>query len=255
MTPTRWILVVLLGATTACAGRREVIPPGVPDPDRLLFERATAALKEERWFTARNFFRQIIDNYPQSTYRAEAKLGIGDSYLGENTAESLVLAAGEYREFLTFYPTHPRADYAQYQLAMSYFRQMLGPDRDQTNTREAIREFETFIERYPNSPLMNEARTRLREARDRLSESEFRVGLFYYRTGWYPGAIERFKGVLHTDPDFTRRDRVYYYLAEALLKMNQKAEALPYYERLVKEFGHSEFVKEAQKRIAELKAS
>ncbi len=255
MTLARWILVALVGMATACAGRRESIPAGVPDPDRVLFERATAALKEERWFTARNFFRQIVDNYPQSQYRAEAKLGIGDSYLGENTAESLVLAANEYREFLTFYPTHPRADYAQYQLAMSYFRQMLSPDRDQTNTREAIRELETFVERYPNSPLMGEARARLREARDRLSESEFRVGLFYYRTGWYPGAIERFKGVLHTDPDFTRRDRVYYYLAESLLKMNQKAEALPYYERLVKEFEHSEFAKDALKRIAELKAS
>lgn len=255
MTAPRWAVLLVLGFAIGCAGRRETLPSGVPDPDRVLFERATTALKEERWLTARNFFRQIVDNYPQSPYRAEAKLGIGDSYLGENTAESLVLAASEYREFLTFFPTHPRADYAQYQLGMSYFRQMLGPDRDQTNTREAIREFETFVERYPNSPLMNEARARLREARDRLSESEFRVGLFYYRNRWYPGAIERFKGVLHTDPEFSRRDRVYYYLAEALVKMNQKAEALPYYERLVKEFENSEFVKEALKRIAELKAS
>ena len=35
--------------------------------------------------------------------------------------------------------------------------------------------------------------------------------------------------------------------------MNQNAEALPYYERLVKEFEKSEFLEQAQKRITELK--
>ncbi len=42
-----------------------------------------------------------------------------------------LLAANEFREFLTFYPTHPRADYAQLQLARSYTEQMLAPERDQ----------------------------------------------------------------------------------------------------------------------------
>ena len=57
--------------------------------------------------------RQVVENYPNSMHRPDAKLGVGDTYLGEKTAESLVLAANEYREFLTFYPTNPRADYAQ----------------------------------------------------------------------------------------------------------------------------------------------
>ena len=53
---------------------------------------------------------------PQSPYRPDAKLGIGDTYLGEGTREALVLAINEFREFLSFYPTNPRADYAQYKL-------------------------------------------------------------------------------------------------------------------------------------------
>ena len=50
---------------------------------------------------ARKYFRQVVDNYPQSPLRPDAKLGVGDSYLGEDTAESLVLAANEFREFLS----------------------------------------------------------------------------------------------------------------------------------------------------------
>ena len=37
--------------------------------------------------------------------------------------------------------------------------------------------------------------------------------------------------------------------------MNRQAEALPYFERLVKEFEQSEYLEEATKRIAELKSS
>ena len=55
----------------------------------------------------------------------------------------------EFREFLQFYPTNPRADYAQYKLAMSHFRQMRAPERDQTETRDALREFAEFRNLLP----------------------------------------------------------------------------------------------------------
>lgn len=248
-------LALAILALAGCGASRDRIPPGIPDPDRVLYERGLQAVEDERWLAAREDFRQVVDNYPQSQYRADAKLGVGDSYLGEGTTEAFVLAVNEFREFLTFYPTHPRADVAQYKLALTYYRQMLSPDRDQTQTKEAVREFETFIQRYPNSQLLGDVRAKLREVRDRLAESEYRVGLFYYRTQWYPGAIDRFKAVLQSDPEFTRRDAVYFYLAESLLKSSLKAEALPYYERLVKEFVQSEYLSDAQKRIAELKGS
>ncbi len=60
--------------------------------------------------------------------------------------------------------------------------------------------------------------------------------------------------LLTSDPEYTRRDAVYYYLGESLLKVNRQAEALPYYERLIKEFEQSEYLEQARKRIIELKA-
>jgi outer membrane protein assembly factor BamD len=245
------LALALLAA--ACGGDRTRPPEGVGAADKFLFERGTEALGNRRWLAAREYFTRLVDGYPQSPHRADAKLGLGDTYLGENTAESLVLAVNEFREFLTFYPTHERADYAQYKIGMAHYQQMRGPERDQTETKEAVKEFEEFVTRYPNSALMPEVQAKLREARDRLSQSEFRVGLFYYRSRWYPGAIDRFKTVLTTDPQYTGRDAVYYYLAESLLKTNRKAEALPYYERLLDEFQVSEYLDEARERVAELK--
>jgi TolA-binding protein len=102
---------------------------------------------------------------------------------------------------------------------------------------------------------MPQARALERDARDRLSESGYRVGFFYYRSRWYPGAIDRFKEVLEKDPKFTHRDAVYYHLAEALYATDKKAEALPYFERLLSEFEQSPYLPETQKRVTELKAT
>jgi outer membrane protein assembly factor BamD len=244
---------VLVAAMTACATGPKRPPTGTPEPDKFLFDRGSEALNKKKWIVSREYFRQLVDSYPQSRYRADAKLGIGDTYLGDGTTEAYVLAVNEFREFLNFYPTHPRADYAQYKLGMAHFYQMHGPERDQTETKEAVRELATFKERYPNSGLAPEVATKLRAARDRLSQSEYRVGFFYFRTRWYPGAIDRFKSILQSDPEFTHRDAVYYYLGESLMKTERSAEALPYFERLLTEFEQSEYLDEARKRVDELK--
>jgi outer membrane protein assembly factor BamD len=166
-----------------------------------------------------------------------------------------VLAIAEFQEFLSFYPTHARADYAQYKLGLAHFKQMRAPQRDQSETREAIRDFETFVSRYPNSALMPDVKARLREAKDRLDDSDYLVAVFYFRQQWYPGAIDRLKTLLRDDPEFTRRDGAYYYLAESLVRANRKAEALPYFERLLGEFEKSEFLVQTRKRVEELKTA
>jgi outer membrane protein assembly factor BamD len=251
-----WILVV--ASVSACASGPKRPPVGSLDPDKFLWERGTEELNKRHWLTSREYFRQLMDSYPQSTYRADAKLGLADTYLGENTPESNVLAINEYREFLSFYPIHPRAHYAQFKLGMCHFYQMHGPDRDQTETVEAIAELTLFLQRYPNpqeNPLLDEGRARLREARDRLSDSDYRVAYFYLRTQKFPpAAIDRLNTILKNDPEYSRRDAVYFYLAQALLRVNRPAEALPYLDRLITEFEVSEYLEEAKKLAETLKA-
>jgi outer membrane protein assembly factor BamD len=251
-------IALVVGAIAALAGcgarSRSMVPVGTVQPDQFLFERGTAALNNKKWLTAREYFKQLVETYTQSTYRPDGKIGLGDTYLGENSSEALVLAINEFQEFLSFYPTNPRADYAQYRLGLAHFRQMRKPQRDQSETREAVKAFETLVARYPSSSLMDEVKEKLREAHDRLSDADYQVGFFYYRSRWYPGAVDRFKSILKGDPDYTRRDAVYFYLGESLSKTRQRAEALPYYEKLIQDFERSTYLQEAQKRIAELKA-
>src|SRR5918993_3514 len=241
--PARIALLTLMAVTaTACATKRGNIPTGVTEPDKYLSEQGKKAMDERKWFTAREYYQQLVDGYPQSPLRADAKLGLGDAYLSDGTTEGKLRAEREFQEFLSYFPTHQRADYAQYKLAMTHFDQMPKAERDQTETHAALDQFAAFRQKYPNSELLPEVLEKERLARDRLSESIYKVGYFYYKARWYPGGISRFRQVLQEDPQFTHRDAVYYYLADALVTVKLEAEALPPLEKLQAQIVESEFL-------------
>ncbi len=256
------MLALLALVLVAGCGRNDgLIPSDVTDPDRYLFDRGQEALDEHHWLDAREYFGQIIDNYPTSTRRPAAKLGVADSFFGEGSTESLILAANEYNEFLRFYPTHQRADYAQYRLAMTYFEQMRAPERDQSNTIDALRELEAFRANYPRSELLPEVEMKWREARSLLSESIFLVGRHNLRRRAYRGAWSRFEEILEDDPGYPQRDLVYFYLAETWdksdtnnreVERNNTMQAVSYLERLLAEFPESEKHEEAAERLERL---
>ena len=138
---------------------------------------------------------------------------------------------------------------------MCHYSQMAKAGRDQTETHEALKEFDVLFEKYPNSPLLTEARAKQREAKDRLGRSEYLVGLTYYRLKWYPGVVARLQALLKSDPQFTDRDAVYYYLADALAELNRSAEAVPLLEKIPQEFEKSDYIEKAKKRLDELKTA
>ena len=253
-----WVKVlgacVLAGIMVSCGTRSVEMPQiGEFEADRLLFERGRVAIDEGDWSVAREYFTQIRDNYPQSDYRAEARLQIGDTYEGEGTQASYVRALEAYQDFMSLYPTHPRVAYAQYKLGMIHLHQMNTAERDQTDTLNAVAELETFIARFPaEHELTPQVREALRSAHDRLSEHDYLVGYFYYRFRNYAGAISRFRQILESDPGYTRRDRVYFQLAVSLAETQQTAEAIPYLARVLDEFNDSEFADDARRLLDEL---
>lgn len=256
--PRRQLAVLALAVSAAamllagCVRPLRMPQPGEREPDKYLFDRGSEALKSKHWLEAREYFQRLVDQFPQSTYRQEARLGIGDSYLGEGGYDTLVLAAEKFREFLRYFPLNERADYAQYKVAVAESEQMLSPERDQTPTVAAMREIEAFLRLYPNSKYTPEVLALQRTARDRLSDSEYRVGVFYFRSRWYRGALPRFESILKNNPDYLRRDAVYYHMAESLLRTGRTKEAFEMFNKLVAEFKESDYLQEANARITEL---
>tara|TARA_B100000929_G_scaffold286858_1_gene272647 strand:- start:3094 stop:3900 length:807 start_codon:yes stop_codon:yes gene_type:complete len=252
--PSIGVALLLMSGVACTPQDPAALPPGTPEPDRYLFEHGSILFEGEDWDKAQTVFRRLVDVYPQSPYRFDAKLAIGDSLLEKGGLASLIQAVNEFEEFLRFYPTHPRAAYAQFKIGVTYSEGMLASDRDQTSTEMAIEAFDQFFELYPDSDLLDEARKWHRTARDRLSEAYFRVGEFYFNGGWYPGAIQRMRVVLDEDPGYTARDAVYFVLGESLAIIGRGDEALPYFNQLVDDFDQSAYLEQARRRIAELES-
>ena len=126
-----------------------------------------------RFDVGRLAFQTLINTYPDSEYLAKAKLAVADSYYKEGGTSGLTQAVAEYQDFITFFPFLDEAAYAQMQVGMAHYRRMEKPDRDRDEALEAEGAFQTFLQKYPSSPLYKDAQQRLREVQEVLADGDF----------------------------------------------------------------------------------
>lgn len=243
-----WAGGLLLLLLAACGGNREAdIATLASNSDELIWQEGQKAFERKLWENARQHFKRIVDGFPQSEFGPAARLALGDAYFGEGGPSNFILAVSAYRDFLTLFPSHPRADYAQFRVAESFYKQMNSADRDQQPTRQALDEYQRLLELYPQSSFLETTRERVQECRRRLARHEFMVGWFYQRTRqWCKAAIARYEVVLEQFPDFDGTDEVLLRLGECLARSGRGAEALPQLSRLVTDYPASPHVEAAQ---------
>lgn len=246
-------LAVLL---CACSGNREPdIATLASNSDQVIWEAGQKAFEKKLWDNARQHFRRIVDAFPQSEYGPSARLALGDSYFREGGGANYILAVSAYQDFLTLFPSHPRADYAQFQVAEGHFKQRNAPDRDQTPTQKALQEFLRLLDRYPQSQQIEVARQRIAVCRQSLARAEFMVGVFYQRTRVAcSSAIPRYEVVINEYPDFEQYDEALYRLGDCLGRSGRAAEALPQLGRLIEDYPTSKLVDDARRLMTTLQA-
>jgi len=145
--------------------------------------------------------------FPKSFYAQRAKLAIADSYFKKGDEGSLILAASEYREFISLFPLSPSAAYAQYQIAMTFYKKALKPGRDQTKTKQALAEFKKVITNYPLSEEAKLAQEKIKDCEERLAEHTLSIGELYYRMRAYKASVSRLKEILTNFPNYSKMDK------------------------------------------------
>jgi outer membrane protein assembly factor BamD len=217
--------------------------------DEQLYDAAVKELTADKggfpWiFRGRNYdmifsyLKEIQLRYTYSPYAALAELRAGDAYFEKEDYEQ---AAIEYEEFLKRHPGHAEAPYATYRIALSYYKEMSGPDRDPLNTRLALQWFNTFIEKYPDSPLVPDAHERALRCRDRLARREIYIGNFYSRRDNFKAAADRYKIVVDDYNDTQRYQEALFLLGKAYAKSDQYDLARQTLNRLVQEYPNEKY--------------
>ena len=245
-----WVLASLL-FLWGCGGKNvEVQTRGTgADPDRVLFEQALKDLKKGRYTVARLTLNTLISTYPDSEFMPEAKYAMAESFYREGTTSNLNQAEVEFKDFITFFPMNDRADDAQLMIAMTHVRMREKADRDPTQAMLAQSELNRMIETYPDSALLDEAKSLLREIQEILAEGVFKIGNHYLIKKAYTAAVSRYHEVLDKYPDYTGTPDVLFNLAEALREADNPESAI-YYTKIVTDYPFSTRVDAAKDQLS-----
>jgi outer membrane protein assembly factor BamD len=251
-------LVACLGGS-GCFGGKKTAKAATPAatsaaPDSVLYNRALDDIKHGRYDVARLSLQTLENTYPDSEYLAKAKLAIADSYSKEGGTSGLTQAIAEYKDFITFFPFLDEAAYAQMQVGMDYYRMMVKPDRDSSDAVNAEAEFQTFIQKYPNSKLEPQAEQRLREVQEVLAEGDFRIARFYYTRGTYRASAGRLLELTQRYPLYSHSDQANWMLGQIYEKSEKKDIAATFYSTILKDYPLSPLAGDAKGRLIALGA-
>ena len=211
---------VTSGKTKKKPGAKPV-PDTSAEPDKVLYDRALIDLKASRYTEGRLALQTLINTYPDSEYLAKAKLAVADSYFNESGTSNTTQAISEYKDFITFFPFLDEAAYAQMQVGMAHYRMMEKADRDSTQAQAAEDEFQAFILKYPQSPLLPKAEQYLREVQEVLGDGEFRIARYYYLKADYRAAAARLVEVTDRYPLYSQTDDALWMLANVYARAKQ----------------------------------
>ncbi len=234
-----------------CLGKKKAAPAAgsSAEPDKVLYERAAGDLKHGHYTTGRLALQTLINTYPDSEYLAKAKLAIGDSYYKEGGTAGVKQSIVEYKDFITFFPFLDEAAYAQLQIGMAHFKQMEKPDRDRSEAVQAEAELQTFLEKYPSSPLLPQAEQHLREVQEVLAEGNFRVARFYWDRQNYRASGARLIELTNRYPLYSEADQANWMLGQIYEKSEHNEIAARYYSRIVKDYPLSSLAGDAKNKL------
>ena len=117
-----------------------------------LYARTELLSRQHKFTEAIAMLNDIILRYPSSILLDDAFISIGDLY---RTAGQYPQALDAYQRLVREYPESVYSDQAMFNTAELYQTRMSATER-------AVELYESFLERYPNSRLVSEARKRIR---------------------------------------------------------------------------------------------
>jgi len=184
--------------------------------------------------------------------------GVADAaqyYLGEChfMREEYILAAYEYDQLVRTMPTSPYVTKARYKRAMCYYRLSPPYYLDQTYTRKAIDEFQSYIEYNPTDSLVHDAEGKIMEMNDKLAEKEYRDAIIYMKMDYYRAAAIYFEEVVEKYHDTPFAELAQLKRAEALSDRNKNAEAMSELETFYRKYPNSQHKQEADELLAKIK--
>ena len=149
---------------------------------------------------AQEMFEGIVKRAPYSRFAALAQFNSGQALEKQGNYDRAIAA---YTNVVAKYPTDAIADDAQYQIGYVRMKQSREGSYDQGGTQKAREAFEDFINRYPESEKVPQARENLQQLTGGSTKSTLDVAKFYDKTKQFRAAVIYYNDVIKAQPDTT----------------------------------------------------
>ena len=224
--PRAAVLAIALAAigVTGCARSKagKADQQYVAQDVETIYVAAKDFLDKKRYKESAILFDEVERQHPYSVWARRAQLMSAFSYYMGGQYQEGILAA---QRFLSLHPGNKDAPYAYYLVAISYYEQIIGVDRDQKTTQQALDALNELVRRYPDTDYAADARLKLDLARDHLGGKEMEVGRFYQDTGQWLASITRFRKVIEDYDGTSHVPEALERLVESYLALGLPAEA------------------------------
>lgn len=249
----RWITVVFVMWLSACATAKSDMPPP-RSPVEAAFQKAERAMERGDYIDATARYNAIRAQYPYSQFATMSELRLADAYFEEGNFAS---AISQYRTFIKLHPSHPQVAYASYRVAESFAGQMPKPffllppthERELVSTRDAERELEFFLKKYPDNEYTAAAKRKLAEVRRRLADHEMYVAQFYLKRKNPRAAAMRLGYLLENYSGVGLDAQALFLLARSYLELGDLARARTALDDLVENFEGDPLARQARNYI------
>lgn len=215
-------LLSLCVALSACASSNDAAKMLDPDPPEKMYAEADQLMSRGKYEAAAKKFEDLDRDHPYSQEARRAMVMAAYAYHRAGKTQEAIATA---RRYTTMHPGTKEAALAHHIIISSYFDEMVGPNRDQTNARRALAELKTLKARYPDSPYARDADNRMRIAEDSIAAHEMEVGRYYLKRKNYMAAINRFKTVVTDYQTTAHVEEALMRLVEAYMALGIKQEA------------------------------
>jgi len=173
------------------------------------YEVAVKAYEQKDYYTANQLFENLL-----MYFRGKEKAEDVNMYYGKSLMESgQYYAAGyQFENFVRWFPYSDKTEEALYLCAYCKYKESPEYYLDQTLTKESMKAFQDYIDRYPNSKRVNDANKCLDELRMKIIKKDYTNAYNYYKIEQYQAAAIMLKDFINKYADQTeyRQNAMYY---------------------------------------------
>ena len=173
-----------------------------------------------------------------------------------NVYEGILFGFILLQRFVKNYPNSPRIEECSFNAAMCNLKNSPNYNLDQSDTKDAIEEFQSFMNRYPESELVDSCNVLIAGLRDKLERKSFEMAKLYFKMEKYRSAVIAFESTMEQFPDTDYKEEIlfltiksHFLFAENSIdskKEERYKETIDSYHTFVDSFGKSSYLKTAE---------